>query len=57
MLGTIIVRAGISLAVHGVVAGVKWLAGKPNNDVTEEQAWALSSFAKEVIKDAKPYKR
>lgn len=57
MLGTILVRAGVSLAVHGVVAGVKWLAGKTNNNVTEEQAHALSSFAKEVIRDAKPYRR
>ena len=52
-MGSILVRVGISVAGKLIVEGIKWLARKDDNDLTEDSARKMQGMCNSILREAK----
>lgn len=52
-MGSILIRVGISVAGKLIVEGIKWLARREDNDLTEDSARKMQGLCNTILRDAK----
>ena len=52
-MGSILIRVGISVAGKIIIEGIKWLAKKDDNNLTQDRARIFEGLCKTVLKEAK----
>jgi len=52
-MGSILIRLGISVAGKLIIEGIKWLAGKDDNDLTLASAAKMKVMCESVLIEAK----